>query len=181
MPSLKCWGRQGGALHLLPVLKMRMRDSYSSNPANVSGGWQALSRDPAAGVDGLASWADHLESVHCARWPFPSRGPSKKRCGRLGLARFATRALENLARVGWVDDAAIVAEVGAPRRLCGADPRRLLAIPARTRQAFSTVGRVVGAAAAQPHFRVRPFVGANAPARRPMCPRERRPDLALRR
>ena len=65
-------------------------------------------------ADGLASWADHLEVGLLRTVAVPVTGTLKKAIDPLGVPAIRDQALESLARIGWSDDAALMAKI-APK------------------------------------------------------------------
>jgi len=68
--------------------------------------------------DGLASWANHLEIGPLRTVAVPVTAAVQKTLHPLGVAAIRDRALEALARVGWTDDAALLAKAANPPRTC---------------------------------------------------------------
>src|SRR5271157_3237416 len=68
--------------------------------------------------DGLASWANHLEIGPLRTVAVPVTAAVQKTLHPLGVAAIRNRALEALARVGWTDDAALLAKAANPPRAC---------------------------------------------------------------
>lgn len=66
--------------------------------------------------DGLASWANHLEIGPLRTVAVPVTAAVQKTLHPLGVAAIRDHALEALARVGWSDDAALLAKVANPPR-----------------------------------------------------------------
>jgi hypothetical protein len=64
--------------------------------------------------DGLASWADHLEIGPLRTVAVPVTETMQRALRPSGLGTVRSRTLESLARIGWSDDAAVVAEARAP-------------------------------------------------------------------
>ncbi len=60
---------------------------------------------------GLAGWANHLEPGPLRTVAVPVSGAIEKALAPLGAAAIREDALKDLARVGWSDDAALLAEV----------------------------------------------------------------------
>lgn len=68
--------------------------------------------------DGLASWANHLEIGPLRTVAVPITAAVQKTLQPLGVATIRDHALEALARVGWTDDAALLAKAANPPRAC---------------------------------------------------------------
>jgi hypothetical protein len=68
--------------------------------------------------DGLASWANHLEIGALRTVAVPLTSAVQKTLHPLGVAAIRERALVALARVGWTDDAALLAKAANPSRTC---------------------------------------------------------------
>jgi lysophospholipase L1-like esterase len=66
--------------------------------------------------DGLAHWADRLEPGPLRTVAVPTTLEIEKTLAPLGVGSFRDAALKNLARVGWSDDEALVAEVASEGR-----------------------------------------------------------------
>jgi hypothetical protein len=65
---------------------------------------------------GLAGWANHLEIGPLRTVAVPVTGAIEKALAPLGAATIREDALKDLARVGWSDDAALLAEVAETPR-----------------------------------------------------------------
>jgi len=65
-------------------------------------------------ADGLSSWADHLEIGPLRAVAVPVTGAVKKAIDPLGVPALRDHALESMARIGWSDDAALMAKI-APK------------------------------------------------------------------
>jgi hypothetical protein len=63
--------------------------------------------------DGLAHWADRLEPGPLRTIAVPTAQAIEKTLAPLGVSALREGALKNLARVGWSDDEALLAEVGS--------------------------------------------------------------------
>jgi hypothetical protein len=68
--------------------------------------------------DGLASWANHLEIGALRSVAVPVTASVQKTLHPLGVAAVRDHALEALARVGWTDDAAMLAKAANTFRTC---------------------------------------------------------------
>jgi hypothetical protein len=68
--------------------------------------------------DGLASWANHLEIGPLRTVAVPVTAAVQKTLQPLGVAAVRDHALEALARVGWTDDAALLAKAANSSRAC---------------------------------------------------------------
>jgi hypothetical protein len=66
--------------------------------------------------DGLASWANHLEIGALRTVAVPVTAAVQKTLHPLGVAAIRDHALVALARVGWTDDAALLAKAANPSR-----------------------------------------------------------------
>ena len=64
--------------------------------------------------EGLASWANHLEIGRLRTVAVPATAAVARALHPLGVFQLRDGTLDNLARVGWSDDAARVAAVNAP-------------------------------------------------------------------
>jgi hypothetical protein len=66
--------------------------------------------------DGLAHWADRLEPGPLRTVAAPTTQAIEKTLAPIGVGGFREKALKNLARVGWSDDEALLAEVANEAR-----------------------------------------------------------------
>jgi hypothetical protein len=64
--------------------------------------------------EGLASWANHLEIGPLRALAVPVTGGVQKALAPLGVAAIRSHALEELAHLGWSDDAALLAKAQNP-------------------------------------------------------------------
>lgn len=115
--------------------------------------------------DGLASWAIHLEIGSLRTVAVPVTGAVAKALRPLGLVALRQGALNNLARVGWTDDAALeAAAVDVPRKdetstVCGAPG--LAKAPGSG--LVAAAGSAPGKAASRPRIDLATAAGANSP------------------
>jgi hypothetical protein len=71
---------------------------------------------------GLASWADHLDIGPLRTVAVPVTGAIKKALDPIGIGAVREHALQALARVGWSDDAALLADASGNARSSSPKP-----------------------------------------------------------